>query len=386
MQKSIKDEIKFLENKLEKNPDSILFARLADAYLQTDRIEDAIELCENSIKKHPFYVTGHYVLGKCYLKKKLFDQAEKELKRVLLFDPKYIAAHRDYGELMSQIGWHNTCEINYKEILQIDPLNEKARRRFNELKEQSPPPHEHRPGEKRELKNKEVQEIEESIITGIPPVLEEEPVKEEFHEVDFQVPSSSDEYSPVFSDEVEDEKENLDLLEDIFRDDATTDLILEQDSDENFMDEKKSKFEDKFDIAEPTFLVEKESPADSIGDTEEEQFEGLDDGEMYSLLSDEKQKDELKSKSEPKQPPPKVPQKEMSLPRSEEGDPRDKDGSQRKKEKIVTPTLGEIYAAQQQYTKAIGVYEILRKKDPDNEIYKKKIEYLQKKLEESQPH
>ena len=385
MQKSIKDEIKFLENKLEKNPDSILFARLADAYLQTDRIEDAIELCENSIKKHPFYVTGHYVLGKCYLKKKLFDQAEKELKRVLLFDPKYIAAHRDYGELMSQIGWHNTCEINYKEILQIDPLNEKARRRFNELKEQSPPPHEHRPGEKRELKNKEVQEIEESIITGIPPVLEEEPVKEEFHEVDFQVPSSSDEYSPVFSDEVEDEKENLDLLEDIFRDDATTDLILEQDSDENFMDEKKSKFEDKFDIAEPTFLVEKESPTDLIGDTEEEQFEGLDDGEMYSLLSDEKQKDELKSKSELKQPPPKIPQKEMSLPRSEEGDPRDKDGSQRKKEKIVTPTLGEIYAAQQQYTKAIGVYEILRKKDPDNEVYKKKIEYLQKKLEESQP-
>jgi len=57
---------------------------------------------------------------------------------------------------------------------------------------------------------------------------------------------------------------------------------------------------------------------------------------------------------------------------------------QRKKEKIVTPTLGEIYAAQHQYAKAIGVYEILRKKEPDNELYKQKIEYLQKKLEESQ--
>lgn len=60
------------------------------------------------------------------------------------------------------------------------------------------------------------------------------------------------------------------------------------------------------------------------------------------------------------------------------------EADQRKKEKIVTPTLGEIYAAQQQYAKAIGVYELLRKKDPNNEIYKKKIEYLQKKLEESQ--
>jgi hypothetical protein len=68
----------------------------------------------------------------------------------------------------------------------------------------------------------------------------------------------------------------------------------------------------------------------------------------------------------------------------EEAEAIDTNDLQRKKEKIVTPTLGEIYAAQHQYAKAIGVYEILRKKEPDNELYKQKIEYLQKKLEESQ--
>lgn len=57
---------------------------------------------------------------------------------------------------------------------------------------------------------------------------------------------------------------------------------------------------------------------------------------------------------------------------------------QREKEKIITPTLGEIYAAQHQYSKAIGVYEILRRIDPENVLYHQKIEYLQKKLEESQ--
>ena len=123
MQRPLKEEVKYLEAKLNENADSILFARLADSYLQLDRIDEAMELCEKSIKKHPFYVTGHYVLGKCYLKKKMFDQAEKELKRVLLFDPKYIAAHRDYGELMAQIGWHNTCEMSYEEIVRIDPFN-----------------------------------------------------------------------------------------------------------------------------------------------------------------------------------------------------------------------------------------------------------------------
>jgi hypothetical protein len=55
----------------------------------------------------------------------------------------------------------------------------------------------------------------------------------------------------------------------------------------------------------------------------------------------------------------------------------------RKKEKIVTPTLGEIYAAQGQYAKAIGVFEILRKKEPTNLVFIEKIKYLKKKLEEA---
>jgi hypothetical protein len=54
------------------------------------------------------------------------------------------------------------------------------------------------------------------------------------------------------------------------------------------------------------------------------------------------------------------------------------------REKIVTPTLGEIYAAQGQYTKAIGVFELLSKKEPNNRNYRDKIEYLKKRLQETQ--
>jgi tetratricopeptide (TPR) repeat protein len=54
------------------------------------------------------------------------------------------------------------------------------------------------------------------------------------------------------------------------------------------------------------------------------------------------------------------------------------------REKIVTPTLGEIYAAQGQYAKAIGVFELLSKKEPNNRSYRDKIEYLKKRLQETQ--
>jgi len=60
-----------------------------------------------------------------------------------------------------------------------------------------------------------------------------------------------------------------------------------------------------------------------------------------------------------------------------------KSRSEKPKEKFVTPTLGEIYAAQGQYAKAISVFELLLKKNPENEWYKTKLEYLRKKNQES---
>ncbi len=64
------------------------------------------------------------------------------------------------------------------------------------------------------------------------------------------------------------------------------------------------------------------------------------------------------------------------------GDDHAESGGERTKEKFVTPTLGEIYAAQGQYAKAISVFEMLLKKNPDNEWYRQKLEYLRKKLQE----
>jgi tetratricopeptide (TPR) repeat protein len=390
MQKSIKEDIKFLENKLEKNPDSILFARLADAYLQADRIEEAIELCENGIKKHPFYVTGHYILAKIYLKKKLFDQAEKELKRVLLFDPKFIAAHRDYGELMSHIGWNNTCEMSYEEILQIDPFNEKAQKRFKELKELSPVAKEHPKADQSDV---EYDIFEENILSGVShPVAEDEQdqdhddlLLENFEPERKSTPTDSRNYFPgQATNDFEDEQENLDMLEDIFRDDVGSELILDEDVERIKKAQPYQKPDHSFDIAEPKFLSGDEKQDTKYEELEKEDFEGLEDDEIFSLISNEKEQPIQEPEPIMPEPERKIQKKPEPIKHFETREKPDTGDADKRKEKIVTPTLGEIYAAQQQYAKAIGVYEILRKKDPDNALYKQKIEYFQKKLDESQ--
>lgn len=484
MQRILKEEVKFLQGKLEKKEDSILFARLADAYLQMDRVDEAIELCEKGIKKHPFYVTGHYVLGKCYLKKKLFDQAEKELKRVLLFDPKYIAAHRDYGELMAQIGWHNTGEMSYEEILRIDPFNEAAKKRLQELKR----PKAAAPVETSEkpIEN-ELDEVEEDILAelttapGEPPELasesEPEPIPELLPEPELEFESEAEpefepEQPPTTTEEeefgeivseispikpksepvakelfketetlYEDDKVNLDLLEDIFRDDDLPDILLNEDLESPTKTASSFHLDEDPRTEDQGYLLGEEFKFEEKDEFENKELDGLDDDEVLALLTGDEEfnKPNMKSPLDIHEPPvrrtqqskveppaekiPEEPQsetvEELELPTEktlydlqQETKPRfeppidttasqrqkiieqeneaearetyDKNDLQRKKEKIVTPTLGEIYAAQHQYAKAIGVYEILRKKEPDNELYRQKIDYLQRKLEESQ--
>ena len=61
-----------------------------------------------------------------------------------------------------------------------------------------------------------------------------------------------------------------------------------------------------------------------------------------------------------------------------------KAGRKNQKKNSSRPTLGEIYAAQGQYAKAISVFELLLKKNPENEWYKTKLDYLKKKSQEEQ--
>jgi len=312
MQKFLKEEIKYLQRILSENSNSVLFARLSDAYLQTDRVDDAIELCEAGVKNHPMYVTGHFILGKCYLKKKLFDQAEKEFKRVIFYDPKYIAAHREYGELMAQIGWHTTSDMTYEEIIKIDPINEKAKIRLAELKKQYFP--QQVSDEKSETKF-EIKEIENNSIVNSKSIQEETEIKEEkiddfdltanipekqveadnpgltpdisnkHSEVDnFGLPSDISEKQsetnkfdlpPAISekhtevdkmDNLDENDASMDLLEDIFRDNSIPDLGSDEqfNLEETINKDKEAKLPDTAEdinaFKEPTDITEFESP------------------------------------------------------------------------------------------------------------------------------
>lgn len=130
---TLSENIEFFKLRLQSQPDSLLFARLADYLRQNGEIDKAIEVCESGLKIHPYYVTAHFILAKCLLDKKQYDQALNEFKRVINFDPKFLAAHKYHAEIMEHIGWDNALENSYQQILEIDPYDMEVQSKLEQL-------------------------------------------------------------------------------------------------------------------------------------------------------------------------------------------------------------------------------------------------------------
>lgn len=371
------DDIQFLVDHLQEHPDSILFARLADAYLRMNHLDEAIQLCESGIKKHPYYVTGHLVLGKSYLAKKMFDQAEKEFKRVLLFDPKHLAAHKLYGDLMQEIGWENTCEMSYKKILQIDPLDEVARSRVGEYILQSEQDYveeedtEHPPSQKSNV------DIDVDTLSPVSPTATDEALlfQENDTEAEQKLPTPTDfTQQPEPELDQEREEEFSSILDDIFKDE-----VVHEDP------EPESNSLEVPELEDPDYLTEIQStPEAFFHDQEPAEDEAKTEDLEAAFQSEPVDLPETDHARTPASPP-RIDFSEPETPKEPPKPKTEKPVTRKKKPegKIVTPTLGEIYAAQGQYTKAIDVFELLLKKHPDNESYAQKIEMLRKKLQET---
>jgi len=133
MSDSINSDIEFLKERLEKDPDSRLFAPLADAYRKTKEIDKAIELLEEGIKKHPDYASAHVILGKCFYDKGATERAKTEYEKVLELDHENMVALKFLADILLAEGKKEDATDYYKRLLTIDPTNEDVSKILKEI-------------------------------------------------------------------------------------------------------------------------------------------------------------------------------------------------------------------------------------------------------------
>ena len=136
---SYAEEIEWLKHKVDENPASMLYARLAERYLRIHEVERAVEFAEKSVVLHPDYPTGRFVLAKCFFERKQYDEAHKNLREALSIDPDYISALDLQSELLRNLGDYEKVESNYNHILEIDPIDDTVHQKISELGQDAPP-------------------------------------------------------------------------------------------------------------------------------------------------------------------------------------------------------------------------------------------------------
>ncbi len=128
-------ELESLFERYERAPDGHVFAPLADACRKAGMLEEAIEICEKGVSKHPEYASGFVVRGKCYYDIGNADQAEASFERVLELDVNNLVALRFMGLILAERGHAAEARARFEHILVLDPDNKEIAEKLGDLKD-----------------------------------------------------------------------------------------------------------------------------------------------------------------------------------------------------------------------------------------------------------
>lgn len=78
----------------QENPDSRVFAPLADLYRRLGRLQEAEEICREGIQRHPYYAGGRVALAHVLLDSSRLDEALAEVESVVTYYPDNLLARK----------------------------------------------------------------------------------------------------------------------------------------------------------------------------------------------------------------------------------------------------------------------------------------------------
>ena len=372
------------ENMVNQPGKEILFAHYASNLLKSGELDEAIKICEFGLKKFPTYAQAHYILARCYIRKKLNDEARAELERVLRYEPSHIKAIRDLAGLHFANGFQDLYKEYLMQLFTLEPMNHKVIDEVKKLGEYK-------------LWTADTQaapEPETEAATATDSETYDDDKEDLFLESDKEKIEQS-ESDPIFPDKID--LSQFDNVEDDF----TTILHGKSEYSRQFSESEPQSSPDLADIAKD--IIEEPTPEEKV-DTpgqEEKISKSAEMPEVNNDVAGESQKetslDEAKSSALKESANNKISENNLSddtekvasplhqdLAKERELDDEvsnvddfsDEEDDKFEQPKIISQTLGEILVSQQKYAEAKAVFEALKEKQPDNKALDLKIEYL----------
>ena len=119
--------IRRYEERLMRDPSSLAFAPLADAYRKVGRTREAINLCREGLARFQHYTTARLILAKAHLDDGNPEAALAELGVILMASPRDVQAHRMAAEIHRKAGRWEEARQHLERVAKLDSTDREAR-------------------------------------------------------------------------------------------------------------------------------------------------------------------------------------------------------------------------------------------------------------------
>lgn len=110
-----------------RDPTSLAFAPLADAYRKVGRTREAINLCREGLARFQHYTTARLILAKAHLDDGNPEAALAELGVILQASPRDVQAHRMAAEIHRKAGRWEEARPHLERVVKLDAADRESR-------------------------------------------------------------------------------------------------------------------------------------------------------------------------------------------------------------------------------------------------------------------
>ncbi|MBI5267768.1 MAG: tetratricopeptide repeat protein [candidate division Zixibacteria bacterium] len=117
------DRIDKCQRILDTDPNSQIFAALAEAFRKNGELDKAFRVCQSGLKVHPSYASAHMVMARINLDRGLYDWAEAEVRKAMEIEGPTRATDLLLAEIQIYQGDYDGAAKLLRRLLQADPNN-----------------------------------------------------------------------------------------------------------------------------------------------------------------------------------------------------------------------------------------------------------------------
>lgn len=127
------------EHQLEDDPNSLVFAALAEAYRKIGDLERAFSVLKEGIKKHPTYKLGYFTLANCYYDVSQYQLAYTTIRPFIGTERDNFRLQKLFGEICLKLNQKDEALDSFKYCLFLIPKDQEIAEKIKILEENVSP-------------------------------------------------------------------------------------------------------------------------------------------------------------------------------------------------------------------------------------------------------